>query len=216
MTKTRGAASTDGTPGRLTRNPSALFSVVLVQIAILLMLPTTAVAHDAFGDLGPFYGSMLHPLADPLQAAVLMGTAAFLAGRPLSVVRGAIPIFILCAGAAAIVLFAGKIETPPSLLTGAVALMAGLAATLPQTLTPQAAVYALVATTGVLTGLAPGAPDEGLALQPLLGTFFGVAALMLLAWSTLEAAARRFTPLVPRVVGSWVAAVGILVVAFSV
>ena len=43
-------------------------------------------AHDAFGDLGPFYASLLHPLADPMQAALVIGTAAFLAGRALGTV----------------------------------------------------------------------------------------------------------------------------------
>ena len=44
------------------------------------IVPAPALAHDAFGDLGPFYASLLHPLADPLQAALVIGTAAFLAG----------------------------------------------------------------------------------------------------------------------------------------
>jgi hydrogenase/urease accessory protein HupE len=60
---------------------------------VACLVPAPALAHDAFGDLGPFYASFLHPLADPLQAALLVGTAAFLAGRPLSVTRAALPVF---------------------------------------------------------------------------------------------------------------------------
>jgi hydrogenase/urease accessory protein HupE len=40
-----------------------------------VIVPSPALAHDAFGDLGPFYASFLHPLADPLQAVLLIGTA---------------------------------------------------------------------------------------------------------------------------------------------
>ncbi|MGA9411812.1 MAG: hypothetical protein WBV78_15375 [Roseobacter sp.] len=190
-------------------------ALLLVHGGILILLPTTAVAHDAFGDLGPFYGSMLHPLADPLQAAVLVGTAAFLAGRSLSVVRGAIPIFVLLAGFASVAAFSGTFATPPPVVAGFVALLAGLAAALPENWSPWPLVYALMALAGAVTGLAPGVPDEGLMLQTLLGSLFGFSALVTLLWFTFEAAGRRLTPLVPKVIGSWVAAVGILVVAFS-
>lgn len=184
--------------------------------AVSVFTPVTAFAHDAFGDLGPFYGSMLHPLVDPLQAAVLIGAAAFLAGRSLTVVRGALPVFLLAAALAAVALSAGQLVPPPTWLAGLAAVLAGLAATLPERWSPRPAVYALVVVTGALTGLAPGASDTGTALQTLLGSVFGIAVLATLAWFAMEAASRRLTRLVPKVVGSWVAAVGILVVALSV
>ncbi|MEE4187270.1 MAG: HupE/UreJ family protein [Roseobacter sp.] len=194
----------------------------LVQLAIMIafaaapmLIPTTAVAHDAFGDLGPFYESMLHPLADPLQAAVLVGTAAFLAGRPLLVVRRAMPMFILVAGIGSVAVFSGKIIATPPVLAGLAALLVGLAATLPENWTPRPVVHAIAATMGFFVGLAPGTPDEGLTLQTLMGSFFGISVLVTLLWYALEAAARRLTRLAPKVVGTWVAAVGILVIAFS-
>ena len=194
----------------------------LVQLAIMfalavipMLIPTTAVAHDAFGDLGPFYASMLHPLADPLQAAVLVGTAAFLAGRPLSVVRRAMPIFVLVAGIASVAVFSGKIYATPPVLAGLAALLVGLAATLAENWTPRVVINALVITTGAVVGLAPGTPDDGLTLQPLMGSIFGISVLLTFFWFTFEVAARRLTVLLPKVVGTWVAAVGILVIAFS-
>ena len=193
----------------------ARLAIVIVLSAAPSVIPTAVVAHDAFGDLGPFYGSMLHPLADPLQAAVLVGTAAFLAGRSLSVVRRAVPVFVLVACIASVAAFSGKISAPTPLLAGLAALLAGLAATLPETWTPRSLTYALVATTGVLVGLAPGTADDGLRLQPLIGSFFGISVLVTLLWFAFEAAARRIAFLAPKVVGAWVAAVGILVAAFS-
>ena len=190
-------------------------ALMIALAAIPMLIPTTAVAHDAFGDLGPFYASMLHPLADPLQAALLVGTAAFLAGRALSVVRRAMPIFLLVAGIASIAVFSGKFNATPSILAGFAALLAGLAATLPENWTPRVVVYALVAATGALVGLAPGTPDGGLTLQPLMGSIFGISVLVTVLWFTFEVAARRLTVLLPKVVGTWVAAVGILVIAFS-
>jgi len=54
-----------------------------------------------------------------------------------------------------------------------------------------------------------------LAIVDLLGGVLGIAAPTTLAWFALEAGTRRITKLVPMVGGSWVAAAGILIVAFS-
>lgn len=187
-----------------------------LRFAILAVFaPVPAFAHDAFGDLGPFYASLLHPLADPLQGVLLLGTAAFLAGRPLSTVRPALPIFLAAAalGYAAIGMRPDLAFSP--LLGGCLALIAGLAATLPDPYVPRMPGLALVAATGALAGLAPGAPLAGSALQASLGTLAGIAALTTLAWYAFDSAGRRVTPIVPKVVGSWVAAIGILIAAFS-
>lgn len=87
--------------------------------------PSSALAHDAFGNLGPFYASFLHPLADPLQAALLVGTAAFLVGRPIEVARVALPVFV---AAAALGLGLGwrLALMPPPLLPAAAAVCNGL------------------------------------------------------------------------------------------
>jgi len=190
-------------------------AIAAAAIAALL-LPTSLHAHDAFGDLGPFYASLLHPLADPLQAVLLVAIAAFLATRPLTVTRQLLPVFVGTATLGALALASGvPIATPPVLAALAVMLV-GLSAVLPDTWTPRPLMLMLLAVTGVLTGLAPGTIAEGASLQPFLGTALGIAALATLTWFGLEIAGRRLTPLVPQMAGSWVAAVGILIVAFSV
>lgn len=186
----------------------------VIALAVLAGLaPAPALAHDAFGDLGPFYASLLHPLADPPQAALVLGTAAFLAGRPLTAVRPALPLFAAAAALSALALAMRPDLAPAPLWAAVAALGAGLAATLPARWTPGWAGLALVTATGALTGLAPDAPAGHAPEQALLGTVFGIAMLGTLLWFGLETAGRRLTPLVPRVAGSWVAAVGILVAA---
>jgi hypothetical protein len=175
--------------------------------------PSPALAHDAFGDLGPFYASLLHPLADPLQGALVIGTAAVLAGRAIETVRVALPVFM-----AAAVLGLGLgwrlgIEPAPH-MPAAVAVAVGLTATLPARWAPPWVVLPLVAVTGGFAGLAPGRPD-GAALQPLLGGVLGIGIFATLAWAGLDALARRLSPIAPAVAGSWVAAVGILAGTFS-
>ena len=184
-------------------------------LALALSAPAPALAHDAFGDLGPFYASLLHPLADPMQAALVIGTAAFLAGRSLATVRLALPVFAAAAALSHLLLSWRLGVLPPPLLAAVAAVAVGGAATLPERWTKVPAGLLLVAVTGVLVGLAPDRPPVEGALQPILGTVLGTAILTTLAWAALDAAARRVSPLAPAVAGSWVAAVGLLAGAFA-
>jgi hypothetical protein len=182
-------------------------------LPVLAIVPSPALAHDAFGDLGPFYASLLHPLADPLQAALVAGIAAFLAGRSIATARLALPVFV--AGAALGLWFAWRPGVVPvPLVPEAAAVLIGLAATLPDRWTPVWLALPLAALIGMLAGLAPGQPD-GAPLQPLLGGFLGIGIFAALGWAGLDALARRLSPVAPAVAGSWVAAMGLLVGAFA-
>lgn len=182
---------------------------------LLLAVPAPARAHDAFGDLGAFYASALHPLADPMQAALIVGTAAFLAGRALGTVRRALPLFLVAAALSHILLGWRLGVVPTPLLPAAAAVAIGIAAALPDRWTPATAVLLLVAAAGGLVGLAPDLPPEEGALPPLLGTALGLAVLTTLAWAGLDALSRRVSWVAPAIAGSWVAALGLLVGSFA-
>jgi hypothetical protein len=182
-------------------------------LPVLTLTPSPALAHDAFGDLGPFHASLLHPLADPLQAALVVGIAAFLASRPIGTARVALPVFVAAAALGLGLGWRTGLSAMP-LVTAGVAVILGLAATLPARWTPLWTALPLAAAAGVLAGLAPGAP-EGAALQPLLGGFLGIGIFAALGWAGLDALARRLSPVAPAVAGSWVAAVGLLAGAFA-
>ena len=77
-----------------------------------LLAPGPAAAHDAFGDLGPFYVNLLHPLADPAQGLLIAAVAVLLARQPLATVRPAYAALAL-AGAAAVLLAAFVTLDPP-------------------------------------------------------------------------------------------------------
>jgi hypothetical protein len=176
-----------------------------------VVLPAPVAAHDAFGDLGPFYASFLHPLADPLQGALLVGTAAFLGGRPVETVRLALPVFLVAAVLAQ--LLAGMAADRLVVAFGLVAI--GSAAIVPMRWTPLWLVLAVVAVTGALGGLAPGPlPPDG-APQLLAGGALGLAVSTTLAWSAVDTLSRRVSRIAPAVAGSWVAAVGLLAFAFA-
>ena len=184
-------------------------------VAALAALPTPTLAHDAFGDLGPFYANLLHPMADPMQAALGLGTAAFLAGRSLNTVRLALPVFV--ASAALSYLFLGWRfgVTAAPIMASAVAIAVGAAAMLPERWTPVAAALVLVTGTGAFVGLSPDQPMPSDLAQAILGTLLGIAAFILIAWAMFDATARHVSRLAPAIDGSWVAAVGLLAGAFS-
>lgn len=184
---------------------------------LLVLMPTQAFAHDAFGDLGPFYSSFLHPLADPLQGALIIGTAAFLASRTLDAARIGLPAFLFSSAASYILFgwFLGLAASP--VLLASLAVIAGLSSALPEHWVPAWMGVLIVSATGAGVGLAPGAPPTGSApYQAFLGTLIGIAVLATLVWAGLDSGAKRISWIVPLIAGSWVAAVGILVAAFSI
>jgi urease accessory protein len=175
--------------------------------------PAPALAHDAFGDLGPFYASLLHPLADPAQGLLIAAIAILLAGQPLATVRPAYAALALT-GTAAILLGAVVALEPPDLrTTGFLATALGGAALFGLSLPPRAAIL-LAGAIGVGASLAidlpPGLRAAGLSA---LGAALGIALATLLVWGLVDTARRRLSPVAGAVAGSWVAAVGIMAAA---
>jgi hypothetical protein len=178
-----------------------------------LLAPGPAAAHDAFGDLGPFYANLLHPLADPSQGLLIAAVAVLLARQPIETVRPAYAALAL-AGAVAVLLAAFVALEPPGLRTTGIAAFAlGVAAMIGASLRPMPA--ALVAAgVAAAAGLAVDLPAEpraaGLAAA---GAMLGIAFAALLVWGLVDEARRRLGPVATAIAGSWVAAVGIMVAA---
>jgi hypothetical protein len=178
-------------------------------------MPARALAHDAFGDLGPFYANLLHPLADPLQAVLLLGAAALIAGRPLDVTRTALACFGLSALVGYLALIAlPEVEAPRILFPG-ITLLVGLGATLSRKHMPNWILLPLVAAAGGLTGTSADFPAVQTAYQAAAGTILGLCGLVILAWLALDVACSKGLNVVSRVVGSWVAAIAVLVFALE-
>jgi hypothetical protein len=188
----------------------------LATAAALVAAASPAAAHDAFGDLGPFYQAALHPFADPAQGLVLVATALLLARQPRASVRPAYAALVLAAG---VTLALGSLlHLPaPGLRTMAVAALALALATLfaPRpgpTGTTLAAVF-----TGAALAL-PLAPEIGTvvpraALLGLIGGALGIAVVTLWTWGAAEWADRRISPLATSVAAAWVGAVALMTAA---
>lgn len=181
--------------------------------ASLALAPGAASAHDAFGDLGPFYASLLHPLVDPAQGLLVAAAAVLLARQPLASVRPAFAALALC-GALAVALHA--VTAPPAApglrATGIAVAILGALALSGLRLGPAAAVLAAAAAVvaGLSVDLPPGFRAGALAA---LGGSAGIALLALFVWGGVDLAARRVHPAASAVAASWVAAIGIMVCA---
>ncbi len=182
----------------------------LALAVVLALVPAAASAHAAFGDLGPFYASLLHPLADPAQGLLIVAAAVLLARQPLATVRPAYAALALC-GALAVALHA--VVTPPSpglRATGvAIAVLGALALSglrLGVLLTAALAAAAAIAA-GCAVDLPPG-PRPG--LLAALGGAAGIALAALLVWGAVDLAIRRIGPVAGAVAGSWLAAIGLM------
>lgn len=176
----------------------------------LMTCPVPAAAHDAFGDLGPFYESLLHPLVDPVQGLLLVAVALLLARQPLGTVR---PAYAALAGGGLAVLLATSfavVPTPGPLVVLVVTMFAALAVL--AGLRPGAVLASVLA--ALLGGLAALSFDPVLdgrtALLTILGGATSISLLTLFAWGAGEWADRRLSPYATSVAASWVAAIALM------
>lgn len=187
-------------------------SFVLI-VAVVAGSPDVALAHDAFGDLGPFYGALLHPLADPAQGLVVAGIAVVLARQQLATVRWA----WLALALAATVLSGAWVELagPGPGVASLAGVVLGLVALSGRDLGRWLSI-GLAVLAGIVAGLAIDLPTGARAAS--LGAFggaVGIALAALLVWGLVDGLQHRFGRVAGAVAASWVAAVGTMAAAFS-
>jgi urease accessory protein len=181
-----------------------------LRFAPALLAPAIAAAHPIPG-VGDFYSGMLHPLL-ALDQIVPLIALALLAGqqqrRAAVAVLCVLPVSVVAGAAAGL---AWKAPAFLSFLNIAAMVALGLLVALSRPL-PQALVCALAAALGLALGQALGADitaDEaprfipGVALATLVVAVYGIGLVRRLQAPWMRIAV--------RVAGSWVAAIGIMV-----
>lgn len=169
-------------------------------------------AHGDLGDAKSIWGGSQHFLTSPLSLAALLGLAAAFFGMPERVSFPAIILAGVCAGGAAAL--AGWLPTataPAAIVAVGLVAVAGLTP-------PQAAALTLAVLGGTAAGLA--ADLDARSWQGSIGV---AAALMLPLFAALAAfedliklpQLAAILPITRRVLGSWVAAVGLLMTALA-
>jgi urease accessory protein len=184
----------------------------LRALVLIAAWTQSAGAHAPIEGVGGFYGGLLHPILVPAHALGLLALGLFIARQESR--RGPILIFAaaLVAGLGAIALAVGPTPAEEILLANTVVIGTLVAIALPP---PRPVGWLAAAVTGAALGL-DSPPDEisiALATLALIGT--GLAACIALALVIgLTARARRdWQRLGARILGSWIAASAMLVLA---
>jgi hydrogenase/urease accessory protein HupE len=188
-------------------------------VGMLLGMPTAAHAHLVDTRLGDFYGGALHPLTDFQQIlpwVALAALAAFQGPQRARWMIVAFPLALLAGGAASLVL-----PSPPFAPILGISLVAitGLALAAAVSL-PLPVLLAITVVIGLLHGYQNGeamvaSTDQLLFLSGV--TAIGYVVLTLVTGSAIAflRGAGGWRPIALRAGGSWVAAVGIMVLGLQ-
>jgi len=182
---------------------------------VLLVLPPAAQAHLVTSGLGPFYDGALHLLLSPDELLGLLALALLAGLRGTAAARAALialPIAWLVGGTIGLTL-----QATPDLAWVSVAsfMLVGMLVVVDARLAP-VVVAALAGVYGGLHGLLSGSTlatlDAG--VPSLLGIVLAALLLVLLASAALVPLQAFWTRIAIRVAGSWVVAVGLLMLGW--
>jgi urease accessory protein len=194
-----------------------LMAAITGALILLIAYPSTAAAHLVTTGLGPFYDGALHLLLSPedllglVAAIALAGLQGAKAGR-IAVIALAVAWFIfslvslnLAVGfdfpwlsIFSIIILGALVAVNPTLPPTVVALFAGLYGALH----------------GLLNGSALAAMDSG--LLSIVGVSVTVLIIGLLCSALIVSLKAAWTRIAIRVAGSWIAAVGMLMLGWMV
>lgn len=179
------------------------------------LCPGAALAHDAFGDIGPLYSGLLHPLADPAQGLVLVSLAVLLARQPIENVRPAYALLLAFAAMLLALHAATELPNVGAKWSGLVAIVLGLLA-LSGLRLPLLFLFAIVAIAATMATWAIDQPDGARSrMLAMIGAFLGIASTTLLAWGAIDFAQQKLGPIASAVVSSWIVAIGVMWLAFA-
>lgn len=178
-----------------------------------MLLGTQAHAHGSVKGLGNFVGGFLHPLFEPAHLVALVALLLLIAQRG---VQSSNASMVALATATATGLGAAAMGWPASTDTALLiaASLTGVAVVVARPL-PQAGVMWLAGVVGLGIGL--GSDPEGLSglgrYAELAGTWFGTCLYAISGATLIEEFKRPWIPVLIRVVGSWMVATSVLVLA---
>jgi len=186
-------------------------------LALMLAAPPPAQAHLMNSGFGPFYDGLVHPLISPedLLPAIAMTLLAGLGGaRPGRFVLATLPGAWLAGMAAG---WAIGLPAAPAWLIAAVTVLIG-ALVAGDLRLPLAAVTTAAAALGALHGYDNGhdlaATTGGIvAIAGIASSLFAIVSLLAGQVAVLQA---QWARLAVRISGSWIAAIGLLMLGWSV
>jgi urease accessory protein len=185
-------------------------------VAALALDAGPAVAHEVVAGIGGFYGGLLHPLLVPAHVLALTGLGLFIGAQPRQLWAALTAAFAtsLIIGVIAIVSAAS-----PLYQDNVVVMVAAVAGILVALARPMVAAVSLpmVAIAGIAIMLDSVPHDISMqtTFVALVGTVVAVFVVTICVAAAARAAARDWQRIGVRILGSWIAASAILVLALK-
>lgn len=182
-----------------------------------LALPAEAHAHSPFPGAGDFIGGLLHPVTSPTHVLVIIGLGLMAGRRTLAEVKEPAITFAIGSALGLSLTLTGMMEAVPPAIPIVIALVAGALLASEKSL-PLLWTNALYGAAGMILGL-DSAVENGSAwtiTKTLLGNWISLGLLVadLAIYVTFGAHAKWLT-IALRIVGSWIIAIALMVLAFS-
>ena len=190
---------------------------LLLAILLVLSVPTTACAHSAIEGLEGFGGGLLHPLTSPAHLLVITSLGLLTGQRKPLDLKTLFAVFAPCLALALLLTMTGAITSVYQPLLVVLALCAATAVALEMPV-PLMASRALFAAAAFAIGFDSG-PEKGSAavvIKTLVGTWLMVIFLLFdVAYYTSLATRSHWPKVGVRIVGSWIIAISLLILALS-
>ena len=186
-----------------------------LAVAALVGCAAPAWAHSPIAGIGNFYNGALHPFVSPAHLVALLALGLWLGQRGLASAKQPLLALLLSLAVGLVSHhMLGDPDTDRALLVFAALMGLAVAAA---TAVPSVVVTVFAALTGLAIGMSSGPADvQGAARWVLLaGTFFGATLACVYVASMVTLAKQAWLHIAVRVLGSWLAAAALLVLALS-
>lgn len=182
-----------------------------------LAFPLTAQAHTPIEGIGDFLAGVVHPVTMPSHILLLLGLGLLLGQHPPLRLSPPLLVFVSVSAPALLLTLTGWVSNVyPAILLG-LALAAAVIVVLEKPI-PPAGCYALLAASAVALGLDSGVESSSTVsvLKTLAGTWLSLAVLLAdVAIYASFCTRKPWLQVGTRVLGSWIIAVSLLMLAFS-
>lgn len=187
-------------------------------VLVFAALSVSAQAHGTIPGMNEAVGGFLHPLITPLHVLILLGLGLWLGQQTPLRLKIPVLVFTPCSAAALLATTTGAIPAVPPAFLLAISLSAGVLVALAARL-PTCASVALFGFAGLALGLdsaVDNATTTAAIAKTLLGTWISLSVwLVNTAFYVSLCPPRQWIQIGIRVAGSWIVAISLLVLAFS-
>ena len=189
----------------------------LLAILIVLSIPATAPAHSAIEGLEGFGAGLLHPLSSPAHLLILIALGLLTGQRKPLDLKTLFAVFAPCLALALLLTMTGAITGAYQPILVGLDLCAATPVALEMPIPPLGC-RALFAGAALAIGFDSG-PEKGtvaVVIKTLLGTWLMVVFLLFdVAYYTSLATRNHWPKVGVRIVGSWIIAISLLMLALS-